>query len=197
MQIVAAQQDKELCEQFAIDVSTYESHVLIFVDETGSDCQNNMKRYGYGLREKPPCSCELLVRGERISVISAMKIIRGAVNGDEFLEFIERELLPTLLPFDGKNPNSIVILDNCAVHHVAGVASMITEVGTLVHFLPPYSPDFNPIEECFSKVKSILKSMETTHQNDLETDILAAFSSITSDDCQGWISDSGIYKGSI
>ena len=74
---------------------------------------------------------------------------------------------------------------------------MITEVGALVHFLPPYSPDFNPIEECFSNVKSILKSMETTHQNDLETDILAAFSSITSDDCQGWISDSGIYKGSI
>ena len=60
--------------------------------------------------------------------ILAIKIIRGTVNGDEFLKFIERELLPTLLPFDGKNPNSIVILDNCAVHlvHVAGVASMIT-----------------------------------------------------------------------
>ena len=80
MQIVAAQQDKELCEQFAIDVSTYEPHMLVFVDETGSDCWNTMRRYGYGLRGKPPCSCKLLVRGERISVISAMKIIRGAVN---------------------------------------------------------------------------------------------------------------------
>ena len=65
----------------------------------------------------------------------------------------------------------IVILDNCSVHHVSGVASMITEVDALVHFLPPYSPDLNPIEECFSKVKSLLKSMETTYQDDLETDI--------------------------
>ena len=133
IQIVAAQKNKDLCEQFAIDMSMYKPHMLVFVDETGSDCRNTMRRYGYGLRGKPPRSCKLLVRGERISVISemnnngilAMKIIRGAVNGDEFLEFIERELLPTLLPFDGKNPNSIVILDNCAVHHVAGVASMI------------------------------------------------------------------------
>ena len=69
---------------------------------------------------------------------------------------------------------------------------MITEVGALVHFLPPYSPDLNPIEECFSKVKSLLKSMETTYQDDLETDILAAFSCITPNDCQGWISDSTV-----
>ena len=175
--------------------------MLVFVDETGSDRRDALRRYGYGIRGKPPRSCKLLVRGERISVISAMnengiaalKIVRGTVDGDKFLEFIERELLPTLMPFDGINPNSVVILDNCAVHHVEGVASMITEVGALVHFLPPYSPDYNPIEECFSKVKVLLKSMETTCQDDLESDILAAFSYITPDDCRGWISDSGIY----
>ena len=52
--------------------------------------------------------------------ISAMRLVKGAVNGDEFLDFVERELLPTLMPFDGLNPNSIVILDNCSVHHVQG-----------------------------------------------------------------------------
>lgn len=202
MQLVAAQHDKELREQFTIDVSLYQRHMLVFVDETGSDCRDAMRRYGYGIRGKPPRMSKLLVRGERISVISAMnedgivalKIVKGTVDGDEFLEFVERELLPTLMPFDGYNPNSIVILDNCAVHHVEGVASMITEVGALVHFLPPYSPDFNPIEECFSKVKAMLKRMETTCQDDLESDILAAFSYITPDDCKGWISDSGIYN---
>ena len=102
--------------------------------------------------------------------------------------------MPTLTPFDGINPSSIVILDNCSVHHVPGVASMITEIGALVQFLPPYSPDMNPIEECFSKVKSLLKSMETTFQDDLETHILAAFSCITSEDCKGWISDSRVYN---
>ena len=131
----------------------YQPHMLVFVDETGSDRRDALRRYGYGIRGKPPRSCKLLVRGERISVISAMnengiaalKIVRGTVDGDKFLEFIERELLPTLMPFDGINPNSVVILDNCAVHHVEGVASMITEVGALVHFLPPYSPDYNPL----------------------------------------------------
>ena len=161
-----------------------------------------MRKYGYGLRGNPPRSCKLSVRGERVSAITAMntegilslKIVYGTVNGDEFLDFIQRDLLPTLMPFDGRNPNSIVILDNCSVHHVTGVASMITQVGALVHFLPPYSPDLNPIEECFSKIKSLLKSMETTCQDDLETDVLAAFSCITPDDCQGWISDSAVYN---
>ena len=117
--------------------------------------------------------------------ILSLKIVHGTVNGDEFLYFAQRDLLPTLMPFDGRNPNSIVILDNCSVHHVTGVASMITQVGALVHFLPPYSPDLNPIEECFSKIKSLLKSIEMTCQDDLETDVLAAFSYITRDDCQG------------
>ena len=97
------------------------------------------------------------------------------------------------MSFDGRNPNSIVILDNCSVHHVAGVASMITQVGALVYFLLPYSPDLNPIKERFSKIKSLPKSMETTYQDDLETDVLAAFSCITPDDCQGWISESAVY----
>ena len=98
----------------------------------------------------------------------ALRTVWGSVNGDEFLNFIQRDLLPTLMPFDGQNPNSIVILDNCSVHHVSGVASMITQVGALVHFLP-YSSDLNPIEECFSKVKSLLKSLETTFEDDIET----------------------------
>jgi transposase len=75
---------------------------------------------------------------------------------------------------------------------VAGVESIITSVGALVNFLPPYSPDLNPIEECFSKVKSCLKSSEL-ESNDLQTAILGAFASITPDDCSGWIRDSKAY----
>ena len=86
------------------------------------------------------------------------------------------------MPFDGVNPNSVMILYNCSVHHVAGVVSLIIEIGAFVHFLPQYSPDMNPIEECFSKVKSQLKSVETL-QDDLDTHILAAFSCVTSEDC--------------
>ena len=74
---------------------------------------------------------------------------------------MQKQLLP-LLPFDGVNPHSVVIMDNCSVHHIQETVSMIEEVGAIVQFLPPYSPDLNPIEEAFSKVKSQLKHIETT-----------------------------------
>ena len=85
-----------------------------------------------------------------------------------------RETFCQHMPFDGMNPSSIVILDNCSVHHVPGVVSMVTEIGALVHCLPLYSPDMNLIEKCFSMVKSLLKSIKPTFQDDLVTHILAA-----------------------
>ena len=143
------------------------------------------------------------MRGERISVIVAMtvngildlQIVRGSVNGDIFMDFIQRVLLPNLMPFNGTNPNSVVLLDNCSVHHVEGVVDTIQEMGTIVHFLSPYSPDLTLIELLFSKVKGLIQAMEMEmiSLNDIDTIVLAAFSCITSDDCRSWISSIGIY----
>lgn len=66
MQMVAKQCDRELREQFAIDVSLYRPNMLVFVDETGSDCRDALRKYGYSLRGKPPRSCKLLMRGGEI-----------------------------------------------------------------------------------------------------------------------------------
>ena len=104
----------------------------------------------------------MLVRGERLSVIGIMTIngildfhvVHGTSDGDSFLE---NYLLPCLMPFNGTNPNSIVILDNCAIHHIEPVTNLINSVGAMIHYLPPYSPDYNPIEWCFSKVKKAKK----------------------------------------
>ena len=82
--------------------------------------------------------------------IICYKLCEGSVNGDVFYRFIQENLLPNLLPFDGYNVNSVVIMDNCSVHHVSEVLELLHSVGVFVIFLPPYSPDFNPIEECFS-----------------------------------------------
>ena len=65
MQMVAKQCDRELREQFAIDVSLYRPHMLVFVDETGCDCRDALRKYGYGLRGKPPRSCKLLINARR------------------------------------------------------------------------------------------------------------------------------------
>ena len=83
-----------------------------------------------------------------------MKFVSGSLNGEGFCQFIELNLLPYLLLFEGSNPNSVVVLDNALVHYHARVREVVSSVGALLVYLPPYSPDLNPIE------KSILSSKE-------------------------------------
>ena len=71
-------------------------------------------------------------------------MVEGSVNADTFKEFIEKSLLPNLCPFNGTNPHSEVVMDNCSIHHVESVIKLIESTGSLVVFLPPYSPDLNP-----------------------------------------------------
>ena len=112
-----------------------------------------------------------------------------------FCNFIERYLLPHLLPFNGTNPRSVILLDNATIHHTEHVIKLIQSVGAIVHFLPPYSPDLNPIEELFSKVKACLKENDAIIQRIEEKGIIdfveAAFSTITEEDCFGWFNHAG------
>ena len=82
-----------------------------------------------------------------------------------FCEYAEGCLLPYLLPYNVTNPNSVVVMDNAAIHHVIRAIDLIKEAGAIVMFLPPYSPDIMPIEKCFSKVKSYLIANELLVQN--------------------------------
>ena len=106
-----------------------------------------------------------------------------------FYDFIQKRLLPNLMPFNGFNLDSVVIMDNCSVHHVT---SLIQEVATIVHFLPPYSPDFIPIELLFSKLKYLIRTMELEMDatSDIETIVLAALSE---DDYKNWMYSIGLY----
>ena len=134
------------------------------LDETGSDRRNALRRRGYSWRGKPAISHKLLVRGEGISSIACISMkgvlectmVTGSVDGDTFHAFVHSKLLPLLMlmPFNGKNPHSVVVMDNASIHHVDGIMDLITGVGALI-FLPPYLPDYNPIEEAFSKVKTL------------------------------------------
>ena len=203
MQLVAAQQDQDLRSTFVSDVSIYRRKFLIFIDETGCDRRNALRKYGYGLRGKPIRCQKLLVRGKRISVIAAMttrgildlKIVHGTVTGDIFEEFVSRQLLRHVMPFNGINPNSIVVLDNCSVHYASGIANTLEELGIIVQYLPPYSPDFNPIELLFSKVKYVLRQLELelSATDDIEMTVLTAFSAVTTRDCEEWIESCHIY----
>ena len=200
MKLVAKQRDEDLRSAYKLDVSIYSPSMLVFIDETGTDKRDCLRRYRYSLRGKTPSSFKMLVRGERISVIGIMTTngildFHGTTDGAVFLEFIELCLLPCLMPFNGVNPNSVVILDNCSIHHIEPVTQLINSVGAMVHYLPPYSPDYNPIEWCFSKVKKVTALLEVEMEltKDIEFIVRSAFATVTTDDCQSWIRDTGIY----
>ena len=141
--------------------------MFVWVDETGTDKRDNLRKFGYGLRGTTPTYHRILTRGQRVNVIAAMTsegmlttdVTMGHLNGEKFYDFLRGTLIPMMRLFDGTNPHSVLILDNCSVHHTEEVTELLTGAGIIVFFLPPYSPDLNPIEEAFSYVKQYLKNM--------------------------------------
>ena len=118
--------------------------------------------------------------------------------GRTFFDFVRGTLIPRMLPFNGQNPNSILVLDNCTIHHITDVREVLQNSGILTLFLPPYSPDLDPIEEAFSYVQQYLKKHDDLLQsipNPL-TIINAAFDSITTHHTHGWISHAGYPESS-
>lgn len=96
------------------------------------------------------------------------------------------------MPFNGSNQKSIVVLDNASIHHVDQVVETIQSIGALVRFLPPYSPDMNPIEEVFAEVKQYLQANSSLFQaTSVRSMILMAFGSISIDNCNAHIVHSG------
>lgn len=112
----------------------------------------------------------LLARGKRISAVGVIStrgvedsyLIEGNVNADVFISIVENALLPIPQPFNGSNPRSIVIMDNASIHYVDSVCQLIESTGANIRFLPPYSPDMNPIE-VFSKVKAFRRNNGTAY----------------------------------
>jgi transposase len=131
---------------------------LVFVDETWAST-NMARRYGRcprGERLVSPIpfghwKTTTLVAALRYDGLTAPFVIDGPINGDWFLIYIEQVLAPTLSEGD------IVIVDNLASHKVAGIREAIESRGARLLYLPPYSPDLNPIEQVFAKIKALLR----------------------------------------
>ena len=121
------------------------------------------------------------------------EITKRTVDGNKFTEFVQGKLIPEMMPFDGENPKSIAILDNCSIHHVLEVEAAFKQAGIFVYYLLPYSPDMNPVEELFSYFKYYLKNHDNILQcmDDPLPLIQDAFDSVTAESCLGWIRHSG------
>ena len=202
MHHIALQQSEQLRAEFMAAISVYDPEMIIWVDESGCDRRNSTRKYGYSLRGLPVCDHRLLCRGKRYSAIPLVSVdgildvylAEGSVDGEKFEQFVQESLLPILMPFNGINPRSIVIMDNASIHHVQPVIDLIeTQAQAKLIFLPPYSPDLNPAEEVFSKVKYIMKEYDSLFQTCTTPRLLLleAFSLVTSENCTAYIHDCG------
>ena len=117
--------------------------------------------------------------------IEDVYVYKGSVDGEVFQQFFCQCVLPIILPFDGNNPWSIVVMDNASIHHLERVYDIITGVGARLVFLPPYSPDLMPLEEVFSKVKAVLKANDSIYLSTLTPSLIVklAFGTVTQTDC--------------
>jgi len=131
--------------------------------------------------------------GENISLVSAIGTegvkpsmsVEGAMDGKAFEAYIRYFLVPEL------RRGQIVVMDNLSVHKSKRIEQLIEEAGATLLFLPPYSPDFNPIEEAFSKVKSILRKLQSRTKEALLEATGRALDAITPEDIHGFYSDCG------
>lgn len=117
-------------------------------------------------------------------VVTALSM-DGAMDGETFLAFTHQFLVPELRPGD------VVVMDNLASHKVAGVVETIEAAGASVLYLPPYSPDYNPIEMCWSKVKEFLRTQATRTRESLERALAQGLDLVSFSDLIGWFKHCG------
>lgn len=116
--------------------------------------------------------------------------VDSATDTDVFRSFVGEVLVPTLRPGD------IVVWDNLSAHKDPDIEALVEAVGAQVLRLPPYSPDFNPIESCWSKVKEHLRGAAARTQEALDEALTHAFAAVTPSDAQGWFQLCGYRAGS-
>ena len=165
---------------------------LVFLDESGAKT-NMTRRYGRafgGQRvvDSAPhghwCTTTML-SSIRLDGSTAAMVIEGPTDTAVFQAYLEQVLVVSLRPSD------IVVMDNLSPHKTPGVVEAIESVGATVWYLPPYSPDFNPIEQMWSKIKAFLRKAKARTPPALLKAIAAAFQTVTASDAMGWFESCG------
>lgn len=165
---------------------------LIFLDESGVNT-NMSRRYARAFGGRRAVDAVPLNKGQSTTILSTVRldgttvptVFPGAVNRDKFKAYLRDFLVPTLRPGD------VVVMDNLPCHKVEGVSRLIEQAGASVLYLPPYSPDLNPIEMMWSKLKAFLRKIKARTLDSLLAAIPFAFSVVSISDISGWFSAAG------
>jgi transposase len=165
---------------------------LVFIDETG--LSTKMARLRGRARRGERCRAGVphghwkttpFTGALRLTGMTAPFVYDGAMNGNVFLAYVEQVLVPTLSPGD------VVVMDNLPAHKAAGVRDAIEKAGAKLMFLPPYSPDFNPIENAFAKLKALLRAKAEQTITALWNTVGALVAIFTPDECANYFKAAG------
>jgi transposase len=180
-------------EEWKLKAAALDCKKLVFLDESGVNI-NLTRRYGRsqgGCRvvDKTPLNTPkstTILSSIRMDGSAVYEAYSGGTSGERFIEYLKNNLVPTLRKGD------IVIMDNMRTHHISAVREILEQAGMELLYLPPYSPDLNPIEKLWSKIKSILRKLKARTPETLLEAIAQAFSCILPSDCVGWFRASGL-----
>jgi transposase len=165
---------------------------FVFLDETGATTAMTRLR-GWGPRgerlvDAAPCGpwkTTTFVAGLRLDGVIAPCVLDGAMTGEVFRAYVEQMLAPSLRPGD------VVVMDNLPAHKVAGVHQAIRAVGASLLYLPSYSPDLNPIEQLFAKLKALLRKAAARTKDALWTTIGTLLDAFTPAECRNYLVNAG------
>ena len=183
---------KDARDDFRLEQAHMEAERLVFLDEAGAN--TGMTRlYGRAFGGERVVDYVPDVRFERTTLLSSVRLdgttvpmcFEGALNGKIFRTYIKDWLAPTLKIGD------IVFMDRLSSHMVKGVTEAIEAGGAFVFFLPPYSPDLNPIEQMWSKIKAHIRKVKARTKDALFEAIRDALNLLSVADITGWFLDAG------
>jgi transposase len=164
----------------------------VFLDECGVTT-DLLRRYGrcprgLRLRDHAPgghWQTHTVVVGLRVTGLTAPAVFDGPIDQVSFLAYVEQVLAPAL------HPGDVVVLDNLAVHKQPAVQLALERVGARLRFLPPYSPDFNPIEQAFAKLKAFLRAARARTFDHISTIVATALPLFEGPECTNYVRNCG------
>jgi transposase len=177
--------------------ATLEVRRLVFVDEMGTNT-SLFTLHAYSLKGRRAYAQVPRNRGSNTTLLANMSLagmgpclaVEGATSAPIFEAYVEQVLAPTL------RGGQIVVMDNLSAHKVERIRELIEERGCELLYLPPYSPDLNPIEEAFSKIKGLLRKAQTRSREALVEALGAAISAVSVQDARGFFEHCG-YRASV
>jgi transposase len=159
---VARVQNADLRDLYLHNTSHIRSWQYVFVDESGCDKTAGQRRSGWAPCGVTPIKVSRFQREKRYQILPAYtqdgvifaRVYEGTTDSTFFEDFVE-QLLPSMNPWPG--PKSVLVMDNAPIHHTERIQQMCRDARVKLVYLPPYSPDFNPIEEFFAELKAFIK----------------------------------------